>query len=71
MSEIVSLVEWRKGVGVSAATVWRWRNKGFLTVTNICGKNYVTADNAEDFKRRAVAGEFAKEPVVPRRKEAA
>jgi predicted site-specific integrase-resolvase len=68
---IVSLVDWRAGVGVSSATCWRWRQKGWLKVTNIAGKNYITGEADAEFQRRATAGEFAKVPVVPRRKEAA
>jgi hypothetical protein len=69
---IVSLVDWRASVGVSSATCWRWRKKGWLEVTNIAGKNYITSEADSEFQRRATAGEFAKEPVVPKRhKEAA
>jgi hypothetical protein len=69
---IRSLASFTAEVGKTAATIWRWRNLGWLDVVNICGKLYITDEAIERFRARAAAGEFARKPVVPdRRKESA
>jgi hypothetical protein len=65
---VVSLSKWMEQVGVTACTTWRWRKKGWLTTVNIAGRQYLTQAAIEEFHRRAVAGDFAQAPVVPRRK---
>jgi hypothetical protein len=67
-SAVVSLSKWMEQVGVVPCTVWRWRKKGWLQTVNISGRQYLTASSIAEFNRRAAAGEFAKTPVVPRRK---
>lgn len=54
-----------KEIGVSPATVWRWRQQGLLEVSNINGKPYVTSDQAAKFVSRVTSGEFAKAKPVP------
>lgn len=51
----------------SPVTLWRWREKGWLQTVNLAGRQYVTAEAISDFKRRAEAGEFAKEHKTPNR----
>ena len=46
-ANIISLADWLAQVGITATTAWRWRQRGWLTVTNIAGKNYVTAEDAD------------------------
>ncbi len=48
--------------GVSDTTLWRWGNRGWIKVVNICGKTYVDLQSLAEFDRRAAAGEFAKPP---------
>lgn len=64
---VVSLHKWMEQVGVTACTIWRWRKKGWLTTVNIAGRQYLTQAAMDEFNRRAEAGEFAKNPVVPKR----
>jgi hypothetical protein len=67
---VVSLSKWLEQVGVTSCTAWRWRRKGWLKTVNIAGRQYLTQDAIDEFHRRAVAGEFAQAPVVPKHKEA-
>ena len=62
---LVALGKFLEEAGLSSITAWRWRRKGWLKTTNICGRQYLTAEAIEDFKRRAAAGEFAKEAKTP------
>ena len=56
----VTLTKWCRDVGVHPVTVWKWRKRGWLDTINICGKQYVTAEAADRFTRRAASGEFSK-----------
>ena len=58
-------------VGVDPITGWRWRKKGWLTTTNICGRLYLMPDAIAEFNRRAAAGEFAKAHKAPSRQSIA
>ena len=49
--------------GISDVTLWRWCRRGWISVVNICGKNYVDLQSLADFDRRAAAGEFSKAPA--------
>lgn len=53
--------------GFSAVTVWRYRRAGWLNTLNICGRHYLTRSEIARFNARAAAGEFAKQPVHPKR----
>jgi hypothetical protein len=50
---------WLKSIGRSASTGWRWRQRGWLRVVNIAGRNYVAAEEVDRFLERAKSGEFA------------
>ena len=52
-------------MGVTRETLWRWRRDGLLKTINIRGRHYVTAEDAADFKQRALAGQFAKPTKRP------
>jgi predicted site-specific integrase-resolvase len=67
----MSLNRWLAQVGVAQITAWRWRKRGWLKTVNIAGRQYVTHEAIDEFRRRAVAGEFAQEHKVPSRKEVA
>jgi hypothetical protein len=54
-------------MGVTRETLWRWRRDGLLQTINIRGRHYVTAEDAADFKQRALAGQFAKVAKRPSR----
>ena len=68
---VVSLNRWLAQVGVTPLTAWRWRKRGWLKTINIAGRVYLTQSAIDEFNRRAVAGEFAKQHRVPTRKEVA
>ena len=55
--------------GLSAVTVWRYRRAGWLSTLNICGRHYLTRAEIARFNARAAAGEFAKEPAKPKRRD--
>lgn len=65
---IVSLNSWLGQAGIAPVTAWRWRRKGWLRTVNISGRVYLTDNAVQEFKRRAEAGEFAKEHKAPKRK---
>jgi hypothetical protein len=68
----IPLRVWREQIGKSAVTVWSWRRRGWLRTINICGRPYILPADAEEFMRRAAAGEFSREPAgAAKRKEAA
>jgi len=60
--------EWLQQIGVSTATGWRFRERGWIHTTNIGGRLYVSADQINKFQRRAAKGEFAlrRTPPLPR-----
>jgi hypothetical protein len=62
---IRTLQKFCEDMGKTQITAWRWRQLGWLETTNIAGRQYVTDEAIEKFKRRAVAGEFAKVHKVP------
>jgi hypothetical protein len=66
---LIPLTVWIAQMQVSRTTAWRWQQRGFLTLTNICGKLYVSREAREEFARRANAGDFSQKPITPHRKE--
>lgn len=56
----VSLVSFRKQLGISAPTAWRFRQREWLKTTNIGGRPYILPEHQAEFIRRAAAGEFAR-----------
>jgi len=64
---MMSLDKFIEQTGLSAVTVWRYRKKGMLTTVNICGRNYILRAEIARFNERAASGEFAKDPIHPRK----
>jgi hypothetical protein len=64
------LSEFGRVIGRTPSTLWRWSKEGKIVVTNICGKNYITAEEIRRFTERAASGEFSKKAVVPIRRGA-
>lgn len=56
----VALGQFCKTVGVSKATVWKWRKAGWLATVNIGGRVFVTPEGIAEFNRRAHAGDFTR-----------
>lgn len=67
---IVALHHFCRAAGFTPITAWRMRKKGWLSTINIAGRQYVTAEAIAEFKRRAVAGEFAQDHKTPKRAQA-
>lgn len=64
---LTPLSHFRKQLGKSDPTIWRWRKLGWIDgLINIAGKPYITAEGQTKFFRRAQAGEFSKQPHCPR-----
>ena len=55
----LALDQFMRQSGLSPATVWRYRKRGWLAVVTIAGRHYVTREAIAEFNRRAAAGEFA------------
>jgi hypothetical protein len=55
----VSLERFMTEFGVSPATCWRYRKRGWLETLVICGRHYVSRAAIVEFNRRAACGDFA------------
>jgi hypothetical protein len=64
---VISLSKWRKQVGVTHCTVWRWRKKGWLKTINIAGRQYLTQEAIAEFNQRAASGDFFQVHKIPNR----
>ena len=61
----LALSRFIRQMGITAITAWRWRRDGKLATVNICGRQYVPAEEIANFNRRVNAGEFAREHKAP------
>ena len=59
---ITSLSVYRRQLGVSKTTLWRYRRNGWLKTINVLGKLYVTRESIAQFEAMLCSGELAKEP---------
>jgi predicted site-specific integrase-resolvase len=57
--------EWLRQIGVSTATGWRFRERGWIKTLNVGGRLYVSAEQINQFQRRAAKGEFALRRTPP------
>jgi hypothetical protein len=69
-SQVVSLAVWRRELGISATTAWRYCKSGWLHPLNIAGRPYLKLSDIAEFEARAAAGEFAKPPSGAAKKSA-
>ena len=67
-SNLVALDLWRKQIGLTAATVWRWRRRGWIEVINIAGRLYISREAIARFEQAAAAGEFSQLHKTPSRR---
>lgn len=66
---LMALDKFIESIGVTRETLVKWRRNGLLETCNIYGRLYVTTEEATRFKRRAMAGEFAKCIKRPQREQ--
>ena len=59
---ITSASVYRRQLGVSKTTLWRYRRNGWLKTINVLGKLYVTRESIAEFEAMMRSGELAKEP---------
>jgi len=55
----ISLDKFLELSGLSPATAWRYRRRGWLTTIVISGRHYITRQSIAHFVERASRGEFA------------
>lgn len=55
----LSLDKFIEQSGLSPATCWRYRKRGWLKTVNIAGRHYLTRQAIAEFNERAGRGEFA------------
>jgi hypothetical protein len=65
-NSLVLFKKWLDGMGISRATGWRFRQRGWLKTVNVAGRLYLTSEAIEEFVRRVESGEFAKPHSTPR-----
>jgi hypothetical protein len=61
-SGLVALTAYRRQLGLSKTTLWRYRRNNWLKTINVLGKLYCTRESIAEFEARMLSGELAKEP---------
>jgi hypothetical protein len=61
-SGLVALTAYRRQLGLSKTTLWRYRRNNWLKTVNVLGKLYVTRESIAKFEERMLSGQLAKEP---------
>jgi len=68
-SELISVRQFRRKVGVHSSTVWRWIQRGWIgKPINISGRLFFTTRQIKDFEKKALRGDFAVSIQPPLRK---
>jgi len=68
-SNLFALDCWREQIGLTPATVWRWRKRGWIEVINIAGRLYISREAIARFEEAAANGEFSQVHKTPTGKE--
>ena len=58
-SNLIAFDRWLDEIGKTAATGWRWRQRGWIKTINISGRIYLHRDEIAEFERRAAGGELS------------
>ena len=58
---ITSASVYRRQLGVSKTTMWRYRRNGWLKTINVLGKLYVTRESIAEFEAMMCSGKLAKQ----------
>jgi len=68
-SELTSVSQFRRKVGVHSSTIWRWIQRGWIgKPINISGRLFFTTRQVKDFEKKALRGDFAVSIQPPLRK---
>lgn len=59
-TDFIPFEKWLASISASRSTGWRYRQAGLVVTVNRLGKLYVTREEAERFRQRLSAGEFAR-----------
>lgn len=62
-SDVVSLDAYRRAIGRSKTTMWRYRRMGLLETVNFLGKLYLTRGSIEKFENIIKSQEMSREPL--------
>jgi hypothetical protein len=65
LPKLIPLGQWRKELGITNPTIWRWRKQGWINAVIINHRPYVTLEEINRFISRAKAGEFSGSGTVP------
>jgi hypothetical protein len=63
VGDLQAFDSYRRRVGRSKTTFWRYRRQGWLPTVNIFGRLYLTRAAIEEFEAAAKAGALASEPT--------
>lgn len=58
-----------RALDVDRSTLWRWRHRGFLRITNIGGRLFCAQTDLNEFIRRARRGDFARRNLDPKTRQ--
>ena len=64
-SNLIAFDVWRRALGISPSTAYRYRERGIVTLVNVFGKLYIARDEIARFEARARLGEFAQQRGRP------
>jgi hypothetical protein len=67
-SNLIPLDHWLQSIDKTAATGWRYRQRGWISTINIAGRVYIDRAEIERFEARAARGEFSQTHTTPMRK---
>jgi hypothetical protein len=67
-ANLILFALWLRSIPLTSTTGWRYRQRGWISTVNLCGRVFVTKDEIARFERRAIAGEFSKVHKTPKRK---
>jgi len=65
---LVAFDRWRREIGISRSTAWRWRCAGWIKTYNINSRLFVDPDEVAEFVAVAKSGRFARRVRMPVRK---
>jgi hypothetical protein len=63
----IRLNQFASDAGLSLATLWRYRRRGWLHTMLIGGSHFVSREAIAEFNARAERGEFSSPPRTPQR----